>query len=102
MRAMNEIVSKIAIAALADAEQARLAAGRLAGRQSEPRRQSRPRRKALALPTAAASAVALIVPIPGIVAKRRTGSSFRAIWTNSLSKTAIRSSSAPFGAQVFD
>src|SRR5580704_10221870 len=55
---------------------------------------SRPRRKALALPTAATSAVALIVPIPGIVTKRRTGSSFRAIWTNSLSKTAIRSSRA--------
>src|SRR5205814_5004195 len=43
---------------------------------------SRPRPKARALPTAAARAVALIVPIPRIVISRCTASSSRAIRTN--------------------
>src|SRR5882757_9639673 len=63
---------------------------------------SRPRLKARALPTAAASAVALIVPIPGIVVRRRTASSSRAIRTNSASKAAMRIERTPFAPQVFN
>ena len=68
-RTVDEVLTQISIAALADAEQARFAARRhLPWRQSEPGRHVSPARgRSRASPTAAASAVALIVPIPGIV-----------------------------------
>ena len=73
--AMDQVLAKITVAALADAQQVGLAAGRhLARRQSEPRRHVTPAPEG-SWPTAAASAVALIVPVPGNFVRRQTASS---------------------------
>jgi hypothetical protein len=90
-RAVGQVLVKVLIATIADAEQ----------RSSPPvaiwrgfslshAAISRPRSTARASPTAAASAVALIVPIRGIVISRRTAPSFRAIRTSPASKAAMR------------
>ena len=99
-RAMDQVLAKIAIAALADGEQARFAAGRhLARRQSEPRRHVPSTPKGAGVADGGDQRGGVDRSDPG----NRHQASHRLLHSapsdNSLSKTAIRSSRARHSAR---
>lgn len=94
-RPVDQQGAEISVAALGDAEQPLLAAGRVcARRQSHPGRQVPALVKADASPTAATSAVAFNTPTPGISQSRRQSAVCLATAANSSSNAAIRSSNS--------
>ena len=103
-RSMDQLLAKILVAPLADAEQLRLAAGgELPRDEAQPGRKIATSIEGLRSPTAATSADATIAPNPGIVASRRASSFSFTQRTNSASKAAIRrSSSGPLRASIGD
>src|SRR5580704_6920429 len=103
-RAMDQVLAKIAIAAFADAEQARLAAGRyLAGRQSEPRRHVPSTPKGPGVANGGDQRRGVDRPDPG----NRHQASHRLFIPRHLDKLFVKDRNTlvegtPFGAQIFD
>jgi hypothetical protein len=92
-RSMDQLFAQILVAAFADSEQLRLAAGgELSGNQTEPGGEIATVVEAFRPTTAATRADATIAPTPGMVVSRRASSFSFTQRTNSVSKAVIRRS----------